>query len=64
MIRQFLTESLLLALLGGALGVLLANWMTELIQCFLPNSPLPLGFSLRMDSRILGFTLLLTLASA
>ena len=54
LIRQLLTESLLLALLGGALGLLLANWMVELIQCFLPSSPLPLGFSLGMDSRILG----------
>jgi len=63
LIRQMLTESLLLALLGGVAGVLLAYWMVELIRFFIPNSYLPLGFSFGLDVRTLGFTGLLTLAT-
>ena len=63
LIRQLLTESLLLSLIGGAFGVVLAHWMVGLIRFFIPNSNLPLGFSVSMDSRTLGPTLLLTLAT-
>jgi predicted permease len=63
LIRQLLTENLLLSLIGGAIGVLLATWMVGLVRFFIPNSYLPLGFSVSLDSRILGWTLLLTLAT-
>jgi predicted permease len=63
LIRQLLTESLLLALLGGVAGALLAHWMVELIRFFIPNSHLPLGFSFGLDARTLGLTGLLTLAT-
>jgi ABC-type antimicrobial peptide transport system permease subunit len=63
LMRQFLTESLVLSLLGAACGVLLAFWMAGLIQFLLPNSQMPLGFGVGMDSRILGCSLLLALAT-
>jgi predicted permease len=63
LIRQLLTESLLLAVLGGVTGVLLAIRMVELIRFFLPNSPLPIGFSPALDGQTLGLVLLLTLAT-
>ncbi|MEJ7710085.1 MAG: FtsX-like permease family protein [Pyrinomonadaceae bacterium] len=61
-IRQLLTESLLLALMGGALGLLIAFWTADLILAFTPTFPtfnLALDFS--PDSRVLGWTLLISL---
>jgi predicted permease len=63
LIRQLLTESLVLALLGGAAGVVLANWATELFEAFLPTTHLPIGYTFKLDGQILGFTLLLTLGT-
>jgi putative ABC transport system permease protein len=63
LIRQLLTESLLLALVGGIMGVLFANWGVSLLGTLLPKTPLPVGFSFGLDSRTLFFTLVLTLAT-
>jgi predicted permease len=58
LIRQLLTESVLLALLGGFAGVLAANWGIGLFHRFLPNTHLPIGYSFNVDLETLGFTLL------
>jgi predicted permease len=61
-IRQLLTESLLLALMGGALGFIIAFWTADLILAFTPKFPsfrLVLDFS--PDMRVLGWTLLISL---
>lgn len=62
--RQFLVESLLLALVGGALGVLFASWFIDAIPLFLPAS-VRQGASLdfELNAAILGITLLLTLGT-
>ncbi len=54
--RQLLTESLLLAAIGGVLGVLLANWGTSFIAYQLPDS-IPRLSEAYVDTRVLGFTL-------
>ena len=55
-VRQLLTESLLLAAAGGLLGVLLAYWTTAaLIGADLPL-PIPLDDALVIDGGVLGFT--------
>jgi predicted permease len=63
LIRQLLTESLALALLGGVGGVLLAAWMVGLLRVFVPAVDLVpnvvLDYSL--DVPTLGYTLALTL---
>ena len=57
LMRQLLTESSLLALIGGALGLLMSAWMSDLILLF--NLPPALDPSL--DWWVLGFTLLVSL---
>jgi len=54
-IRQLLIESLLLAVVGSALGALLAAGVEQL-ACFIPQSPGdPLFLDLSFDWRLLGF---------
>jgi putative ABC transport system permease protein len=59
LIRQALTESALLALLGAALGWLLAQWGVGLIVALSPEN-LPRFDEISVDGRVLGFTLLMT----
>jgi len=62
LIRQLLTESLLLAILAGALGILLGYWgKTALLSLFPRGLARRLNFSL--DGRVLLYTLLLSLAA-
>ena len=63
-IRQFLTESLLVAACGGALGVLLAVWMRDLIQVLVPFTDRPLDLSTPIDAHVLAFTVALSVAAA
>jgi len=57
-IRQLLTESLLLAFVGGALGLLLAFGILKLLLAFAPQE-IPRLNAIGIDSWALGFTLLL-----
>ena len=56
LMRQLLTESLLLSLAGGAAAVLLAFWGTSLLVSFKPEN-LPRLSEIGVDERVLGFTL-------
>src|SRR6185503_9970628 len=55
--RQMLTESVLLALAGGALGLLLAVWGIDTIKAVNPGN-LPRLDEVSLDGRVLGFTML------
>ncbi|MBA3806531.1 MAG: ABC transporter permease [Acidobacteria bacterium] len=57
LIRQLLTESVLLSLLSGALGFLLALWLTDLIAALKPPVAAPIALDLSLDARVLVFTL-------
>jgi predicted permease len=63
LVRQLLTESLVLALGGGALGLLIALWGRDSIYSFVPASPLPIVFDMPLDARVLGFALAATLVT-
>ncbi len=58
LIRQMLTESLVLALAGGVVAFLAAFWLTEVLAGFQPPLPIDLGLDLGPDWRVVGFTLL------
>jgi predicted permease len=59
-IRQLLTESILLAGLGGALGIFLAFWGTKAVLGTLPGA-VPRANEVSLDSRVLLFTVALSL---
>jgi len=59
-VRQILTESVLLAGVGGVLGLVVAYFGQNLILAFLKNQ-LPASFTAGLDVKVLGFTLCLSL---
>jgi putative ABC transport system permease protein len=61
-VRQLLTESLLLSGIGGLLGLLFAQWGTEALITAIPNN-IPRISEIRLDAAVLGFTLLVSLAT-
>lgn len=56
LVRQLLTESVALALVGGALGLVLAHWGTRAVLAWLPQA-LPRAENVGFDGRVLLFTL-------
>ena len=63
LVRQLLTESLMLALLGGLLGLLASRWLGEALGAVLPErySGIQLTFDFGLDARVLAFTLIVSL---
>jgi putative ABC transport system permease protein len=64
LLRQLLTESLVLALLGGGLGVVLTSWLLRLQPALGPPGPFVFRFDFRVDARVLVFTLAVTMLAA
>ena len=64
LIRQLLTETTILFVLGGAAGLVLARGMTAVLVSMLPTLPLPVDVSLPLDRRVVAFTSLLSLTAA
>ena len=64
LIRQLLTESLLLALLGGIVGGVLALWLGGSINLLVSRLPVPIEFDLTLDRRMFVYTLALSLLTA
>jgi macrolide transport system ATP-binding/permease protein len=62
-IRQLLTESLLLAAIGGIGGIVLAYWLGDVLISLLPATPVPLSLDPKPDFRVVVFATLLTLLS-
>ena len=61
-VRQLFTESIMLSVLGGALGILFAYWGAHAIVSFVSsNQPRPMGFATGVDLRVLGFTVAVSL---
>jgi len=60
LVRQLLTESALLAMIGGALGLIFAYWSARLLLSYLPGHE-TLSLNLDLDARVLGFTMTVSL---
>jgi predicted permease len=56
LIRQLLTESMLLALAGGAVGLLFAWWGGSFLLALVGSGRNPVFLNLTLDARVLGFT--------
>ena len=61
-IRQLLTESVLLAAVGGLLGLLIAQWGTEALIAAVPQN-IPRVKEIQLDASVLAFTMILSLAT-
>jgi macrolide transport system ATP-binding/permease protein len=56
LLRQLLTESVLLSACGGVAGLLVAWWSTGLLRLLVPGADLPIRLNLELDTRVLAFT--------
>lgn len=60
-VRQMVTEGVLLFLAGGAVGMVLAIWMRNGLVSMLPNLPVPVAFDFGLDWRVFTFALAISL---
>ena len=63
LLRQLLAESLLIALLGGAAGLLTAGWALKVLASSIPWN-IPSGAHIGLDGRVLAFTLMVAVATS
>lgn len=65
LVRQLLSEGLVLAVAGGAAGVLLAGWAGRALSGFGSNSlPIPVSFDFSIDTTVLGYAIAVSVATA
>ncbi len=63
LMRQLLTESILLALLGGAAGLLIVQLGTRMLQSFNPPASLPIHMTLQTDLHVMTFALVISIVT-
>ena len=63
LVRQLLTESVVLALVGGLLGLLLAVWGVDALRAAVPEG-LRARYTIEIDARVIGFTIALTVLAS
>jgi predicted permease len=61
LVRQLLTESLLLALIAGVAGIAMAYWSMNVIMAFVPPVDMPFDLGLRMDGQTLLFAVMVSM---
>ncbi len=55
LVRQLVTESLVLALLAGACGVLASAWLVDLLRLFVPFAEYPIALSMALGPKEVAF---------
>jgi macrolide transport system ATP-binding/permease protein len=63
LVRQFLTESVLLSFAGGLAGIVLAYWITHVLSSLPLPSQIPLEFNCQIDLHVIAITLATALAA-
>jgi predicted permease len=63
LVRQLLTESMLLAGLGATVGAALAWWLTRMLSTIDLPIPVPISLALRLDARVLSFAIVTALVT-
>ena len=56
LVRQMMTEAILLAMLGGAAGVILGGWASGSLSSLLPRSSVPITFDFHFDWRVAAYS--------
>lgn len=64
LVQQLLTESTLLAGLGGIAGIVFAYWAKDLVKLFVPPAPLPIAMTPQLDRSVMLFAAAVTVATA
>jgi predicted permease len=64
LVSQFLTEGMLLAVAGGAAGIAVSSWSTEIQALMVPRLQFPVGFDVSLDRRVLFFGLAISLLTS
>jgi putative ABC transport system permease protein len=64
LVRQLITETVVLFAVGCGLGLLLTRWLTELLLAVLPSLPVPIGLDFTVDWRVTLFAAAISLVSA
>jgi predicted permease len=63
LVRQLLTENIVLAIAGGAGGLMLARWAASLLVTFMSSGRAPIVLNLAPDPRVLAFTAIVSIAT-
>jgi predicted permease len=63
LIHQLLTESVLLALLGGAAGLAFAVWITRVLEALISSGSFPITIGIHVNLPVLGFTAAVAIAT-
>jgi predicted permease len=63
-VRQLLVENLLVAILGGLAGLLIARWTSGMLRLFVPPTPYPITFDAAISPRVLAFAAAVTALTA
>jgi predicted permease len=64
LVRQLLTESMLLSLLGGLAGLLFARWSAEAVAAFVSTVKDPVGLDISVNMHVFGFAVLIAAVTA
>ncbi|HXG90118.1 MAG TPA: ABC transporter permease [Vicinamibacterales bacterium] len=63
LVRQLLSEAMLVSLVAGSVGVLLAYWTSDVLMAFAPPTDMPISFGLGVDATTVGYAAVVSLVT-